>query len=97
MLFIISLLIQFFTVWAIFFFGLSRNTGAITTIIVAIATAFISPWSLIFGIPLILISLIVVIEPLSIAKTNRFDQTYKEYFVKQIADFCLQAVKTKKN
>ncbi|KAF5297599.1 hypothetical protein FQR65_LT19695 [Abscondita terminalis] len=37
----------------------------------------------------------VVIEPLSIAKTKRFDKTYKEYFVKQIADFCLQAVKVK--
>ncbi|TCB44226.1 acyl-CoA dehydrogenase [Acinetobacter terrestris] len=67
MLFIISMLIQFFTVWAVFFFGLSRNTGAITTIIVAIATAFISPWSLIFGIPLILISLVVMIEPLRMA------------------------------
>ncbi|MFC6167789.1 acyl-CoA dehydrogenase [Acinetobacter terrestris] len=67
MLFIISLLIQFFTVWAVFFFGLSRNTGAITTIIVAIATAFISPWSLIFGIPLILISLVVMIEALRMA------------------------------
>ena len=67
MLFIISLLIQFFTVWAVFFFGLSRNTGAITTIIVAITTAFISPWSLIFGIPLILISLIVMIEALRMA------------------------------
>lgn len=67
MLFIISLLIQFFTVWVVFFFGLSRNTGAITTIIVAVATAFISPWSLIFGIPLILISLVVMIEPLRMA------------------------------
>ena len=64
MLFIISLLIQFFTVWTIFFFGLSRNTGAITTIIVTVITAFISPWSLIFGIPLILISLIVMIDSL---------------------------------
>ncbi|OAL81472.1 acyl-CoA dehydrogenase [Acinetobacter sp. SFB] len=67
MLFIISLLIQFFAVWAIFFFALSRNAGAITAIIVAIVTAFISPWSLIFGIPLILISLIVMIESLRMA------------------------------
>lgn len=67
MLFIISLLIQFFTVWAIFFFGLSRNAGAITTISVAVITAFISPWSLIFGIPLILISLIVMIDSLRMA------------------------------
>ncbi|OTG73258.1 acyl-CoA dehydrogenase [Acinetobacter sp. ANC 4169] len=67
MLFIISVLIQFFTIWAIFFFGLSRNTGAITTIIVAVVTAFISPWSLIFGIPLILISLIVMIDALRMA------------------------------
>ncbi|NNH39550.1 acyl-CoA dehydrogenase [Acinetobacter terrae] len=67
MLFIISVLIQFFTIWAIFFFGLSRNAGAITTIIVAIVTAFMSPWSLIFGIPLILISLVVMIEPLRMA------------------------------
>jgi len=67
MLFIISVLIQFFTVWAIFFFGLSRNSGAITTIIVAVVSAFISPWSLIFGIPLILISLIVMIDALRMA------------------------------
>ncbi|ALD01428.1 acyl-CoA dehydrogenase [Acinetobacter sp. TTH0-4] len=64
MLFIISVLIQFFTLWAIFFFGLSRNAGAISTIIVAIVTAFISPWSLVLGIPLILLSVVVMIDSL---------------------------------
>ncbi|CAB1215082.1 acyl-CoA dehydrogenase [Acinetobacter bouvetii] len=64
MLFIISVLIQFFTLWAVFFFGLGRNMGAMTVIIVAIITAFISPWSLIIGIPLILLSLMVIIDSL---------------------------------
>ena len=71
MLFIISVLIQFFTIWAIFFFALSRNTGAITTIIVAVVTAFISPWSLIFGILLILLSLVIMIDSLRMALMTR--------------------------
>jgi AcrR family transcriptional regulator len=34
----------------------------------------------------------VVIEPLNPSKNVRFDQTYKDYFVKQIADFCVSGV-----
>ena len=33
-----------------------------------------------------------VIEPLNPSKNVRFDDTYKKYFVEQIADFCLKAV-----
>ena len=34
----------------------------------------------------------VVIEPLNPSRNMMFDQNYKDYFVKQIADFCLNAV-----
>lgn len=67
MLFILSALILIFSLWAIFFFEASRTVGSILTIAVSIAVTFLSPWSLILGIPLILISLIVLIEPLRMA------------------------------
>ena len=43
---------------------MSRTSGSILTIVVAIATAILSPWSLLMGLPLILISLVVMIDPL---------------------------------
>ena len=64
MLFILSILLQLFTIWAIFFYGLSRVTGAITMIGAVIITALISPWSLILGIPLILLSLVLLVDSL---------------------------------
>ncbi|WP_151961014.1 acyl-CoA dehydrogenase [Acinetobacter bereziniae] len=64
MLLLIAILIQIITLWAIFFFALSRNIGAVIIIVVSILAALISPWSLIIGLPLILISLVLVIEPL---------------------------------
>ena len=67
MLFIISVLIQLVTLWAIFFFGFSRNTGASITLIVAVLTALISPWSLILGIPLLLLSVVVMVDSLRMA------------------------------
>ena len=62
--FLIAILIQISTLWLIFFISMSRTSGSILTIVVAIATAILSPWSLLLGIPLILISLIVMIDPL---------------------------------
>lgn len=62
--FLIAILIQIFTLWLIFFISMSRTSGSILTIVVAIATALFSPWSLLLGLPLILISLIVMIDPL---------------------------------
>lgn len=37
----------------------------------------------------------VVIEPLNPSRNVMFDDGYRDYFVKQIADFCVNAVKTK--
>ena len=34
----------------------------------------------------------VVIEPLNPSRNVMFDQNYKDYFVKQIAEFCVNAV-----
>ena len=34
----------------------------------------------------------VVIEPLNPSRSAMFDESYKDYFVKQIADFCVNAV-----
>ncbi|WP_180155973.1 acyl-CoA dehydrogenase [Acinetobacter sp. YH12045] len=64
MLFILSAVLFIFALWAVFFFELSRTVGALTLIFVSIALAFLSPWSLILGIPLIALSLIVLIDPL---------------------------------
>jgi acyl-CoA dehydrogenase len=64
MLFLLSAVLFIFTLWAVFFFGLSRSAGALALIAASIAMPLISPWSLIFGIPLILLSLIVLIAPL---------------------------------
>ncbi|MFV5403299.1 acyl-CoA dehydrogenase [Acinetobacter sp. 228] len=64
MLFIFAVLLLLLSLWAVFYFQLSRSVGAITLIIMSVVCAFISPWSLILGIPLILISLVVMIEPL---------------------------------
>mgnify|MGYP003605036110 CR=1 FL=1 len=66
MLFILSVILLLVAVWAIFLFELARLTGSFLLIIVALLVAFLSPWSLLLGIPLILISLIVLIEPLRI-------------------------------
>ena len=63
-LFFIAILIQISTLWLIFFISMSRTSGSILTIVVAIATAILSPWSLLLGLPLILISLVVMIDPL---------------------------------
>ena len=64
MLFILSVILLLVAVWAIFLFELARLTGSSLLIIVVLLVAFLSPWSLLLGIPLILISLIVLIEPL---------------------------------
>ncbi|UIJ76761.1 MULTISPECIES: acyl-CoA dehydrogenase [unclassified Acinetobacter] len=64
MLFILSAVLFIFALWAVFFFELSRAVGAITLIFVSIALAFLTPWSLILGIPLIALSLVVLIDPL---------------------------------
>ncbi|QIC67697.1 acyl-CoA dehydrogenase [Acinetobacter schindleri] len=64
MLFIFAVLLLLASLWAIFFFQFSRTTGAITLMIMSVVCAFISPWSLLLGIPLILISLVVLIDPL---------------------------------
>ncbi|MCO8074617.1 acyl-CoA dehydrogenase [Acinetobacter lwoffii] len=64
MLFIFAVLLLLLSLWAVFYFQLSRSAGAIALIVMSVVCAFISPWSLILGIPLILISLVVMIHPL---------------------------------
>lgn len=67
MVFIFSILILIITLWAIFYFELSRQIGAISLIIIAGLSGLISAWSLILGIPLIVISFILLIDPLRMA------------------------------
>ncbi len=67
LLFLVVILLLILTLWVIFFFAFSKTLGGITTIIVVLIAAFIQPWSLLLGIPLILISLIVLIPPLRMA------------------------------
>ena len=64
MSFIFAVLLLLLSLWAVFYFQLSRSAGAIALIVMSVVCAFISPWSLILGIPLILISLVVMIDPL---------------------------------
>ena len=63
-LFILAVLIQLATVLAIFLMALSRVTGAIAAIIMVVITAFISPWSLILGVPIAIVCLILLLTPL---------------------------------
>ncbi|MNY87574.1 Acyl-coenzyme A dehydrogenase [compost metagenome] len=63
--FIFSILFLICILWAIFYFELSRLLSTVMIIFTSLFTAiFISPWSLLLGLPLILLSLIVVIDPL---------------------------------
>ncbi|MCG9480619.1 acyl-CoA dehydrogenase [Acinetobacter pittii] len=65
LLFVLSIVIQLFAIWAIFFFNLNRTIGGVITIAVAIFTALIvTPWALILGIPLIALSIIILFAPL---------------------------------
>lgn len=65
LLFVLSVIIQLFAIWAIFFFNLNRTIGSVITIAVAILTAFIlTPWALLLGIPLIALSIIILFAPL---------------------------------
>ncbi|NUF36953.1 acyl-CoA dehydrogenase [Acinetobacter lactucae] len=65
LLFVLSIVIQLFAIWAIFFFNLNRTIGSVITIAVAIFTALIlTPWALILGIPLIALSIIILFAPL---------------------------------
>ena len=71
MLFIFAVLLLLLSLWAVFYFQLSRSAGAIALIVMSVVCAFISPWSLILGIPLILISLVVMIDPLRMSFISR--------------------------
>ena len=65
LLFVLSIVIQLFAIWEIFFFNLNRIIGSVITIAVAIFTALIlTPWALILGIPLIALSIIILFAPL---------------------------------
>ena len=63
-LFILAVIIQLAMVLAIFLLSLSRVTGSIVALVTVLVTAFISPWSLILGIPLALLCLVLLIAPL---------------------------------
>lgn len=64
-LILLSLLIQFFVLWAAFYFELNRTIGSILAIATAILCAiFITPWCLVVGIPIILMSIILLVAPL---------------------------------
>ncbi|WP_201632991.1 acyl-CoA dehydrogenase [Psychrobacter immobilis] len=63
-LFILAVIIQLATVLAIFLLSLSRVTGSIVAIIAVVVTAIISPWSLILGIPILLLCLVLLVAPL---------------------------------
>ena len=63
-LFILAVIIQLAMVLAIFLLSLSRVTGSIVALVTVLVTAFISPRSLILGIPLALLFLVLLIAPL---------------------------------
>ena len=61
---IIGLVILIITLWAVFYFEASRTTGSIIVIAASILVTLLSPWTLILGLPLILISIVVMIDSL---------------------------------
>ena len=63
-LFILAVIIQLAMVLAIFLLSLSRVTGSIVALITVLVTAFISPWSLILGLPIALLCLVLLIDPI---------------------------------
>lgn len=63
-LFILAILLQLFALLLVFLFKLNRVIGAVIIILVAVVAAALSAWSLLLGIPLILMALIVMISPL---------------------------------
>ena len=63
-LFILAVIIQLAMVLAIFLLSLSRVTGSILALITVLVTAFISPWSLILGLPIALLCLVLLITPI---------------------------------
>lgn len=64
-LILLSLLIQFVVLWAAFYFELNRTIGSVVAIATAILCAiFITPWSLVVGILIILMSIILLVAPL---------------------------------
>ena len=63
-LFILAVIIQLAMVLAIFLLSLSRVTGSIVALITVLVTAFISPWSLILGLPIALLCLMLLITPI---------------------------------
>ena len=66
LLILLSLFIQFVLLWAVFYFELNRTIGSILSITIAIlCSVFITPWSLLIGLPIILASVILLHPPLS--------------------------------
>ncbi|WP_169392442.1 MULTISPECIES: acyl-CoA dehydrogenase [Psychrobacter] len=63
-LFILAVIIELAMVLAIFLLSLSRVTGSIFALITVAVCAFISPWSLILGVPIALLCLVLLISPL---------------------------------
>ncbi|WP_019671695.1 acyl-CoA dehydrogenase [Psychrobacter lutiphocae] len=64
-LLLLAIAIQLLALLMVFFYALSRSVAVAVIIIVAVATAvFITPWSLLLGVPLIAASLIVFIRPM---------------------------------
>ena len=70
-LFILAVIIQLAVVLAIFLLSLSRIFGSIVALITVAVTAFISPWSLILGIPIALLCLVLLIPPIRQALITR--------------------------
>ena len=60
-LFILAVIIQLAMVLAIFLLSLSRVTGSSVALITVLVAAFISPWSLILGLPIALLCLVLLV------------------------------------
>lgn len=63
-LFILAVLLELAVILAIFLLSLSRVLGSIFAIVAVLVCAFISPWSLILGVPIALLCLTLLIAPL---------------------------------
>src|SRR5690606_22091916 len=71
MFFIFAVLLLLLSLWAVFYFQLSRSSGTIVLLVMSMVCTFISPWSLLLGIPLILISLVLLVAPLRLSLISK--------------------------
>lgn len=64
LLFIAALLLLCISIWSVFYLSLSLRVGAICLIFISVISALISIWSFVFGLPILLLCILLLIPAL---------------------------------